>query len=172
MNLLVFGGCLAVLLAVCFALLMRKVLSPASAGPMDPEWLQQFTVDAYRPMLRLLDPADEDFLKAQPGYEPGLCRQLRQAHRRILRSYLRNLGRDFGRLHCAARLLLPLMPEDRPDLAVALLRQSFRFWTNMAMVRVRLELHVLGIGSLDLRGLIQPAEWMQGQVAGFLPANA
>jgi hypothetical protein len=114
-------------------------------------------------MERLFSDADYRFLAAQPGYSPEMARRLKVQRRRIFRHYLRCLGRDFQRLHTAARFLLLHSPQDRPDLVLALFRQRLVFRYALMMVNGRLVLQTLGVGTVDVSGLVQALESMGSQ---------
>jgi len=114
-------------------------------------------------MERLFSEEDFRFLAGQPGYSPGLSKRLRAARRGIFRRYLRCLRRDFDRLHAAARFLSVHSPEDRPDLAVALFRQRLLFRYALVTVHCHLVLQTLGIGTVDVRRLVQALESMGTQ---------
>jgi hypothetical protein len=122
----------------------------------------------YRPMERLLGEEDFRFLASQPGYSPKLGRRLRSERRQIFRGYLRSLSRDFGGITSACRLLILHSAEDRAELASMLLRQEFMFAFGMMAIEGRLLLHAAGIGTVDVRGLVESLETMQTQVRVLL----
>jgi len=169
LTLIIAAGCIVLLLAVVLVALFRKVFAPARAEDVDPVWLHEFDVETYRPMERLLDPDDYEFLEKQDGYRPGMARELRKKRQRILRQYLQGLGRDFDRLHRTARLLVLYAPSDQPELVRELLKQSTVFWGSMAIVRLRLAVPLLG--AVDFKKLLGTTQWMRGQVAVYLPAR-
>jgi hypothetical protein len=49
----------------------------------------------YRPMDRLFDPEDLEYLRKQRGYRPEMDRRLRLARRAALQLYLRRVHEDF-----------------------------------------------------------------------------
>ena len=55
-------------------------------------------------------------------------------------------------------------PADRPDLATTLLKQRMTFNYAMAMVEVRLVLQGFGIGTVDVRPLVDAVEGMREQL--------
>jgi len=118
----------------------------------------------YRPMERLLGEEDFRFLASQPGYSPKMGRRLRTERRQIFRGYLRNLSRDFRSISAACRTLLVHSAEDRAELASSLIRQQLLFGVGMLAVEGRLVLHAAGIGTVDVRGLVESLESMQTQV--------
>lgn len=151
---------LAAAVIAVFAFL-RRISVPSAISDCDPEWIENFTVAKYRPMLRLLDEADYRFLASQPGMTPKAIRRLRAERRSIFRAYLRNLIRDFHKLHMTARMHLIYSAQDRPELASKLVRQRFDFLSAVCAVEVRLALHTIGIGQVDVRALIGSVEAMR-----------
>src|SRR5688500_15536009 len=100
MTTLAWGAAsLAVVLIIAFAALLRRVLAPPKPVEGDAgAWLDSFSISRYRPMERLLSEDDYEFLAAQPGYEPSIARNLRKQRRRVFRTYLQQVSRDFARL--------------------------------------------------------------------------
>ena len=54
--------------------------------------------------------------------------------------------------------------EDRPDLAKALMQQDVRFRRALLQVHIRLALYRLGIGKVDVRGLVGALETVSHSV--------
>jgi len=157
------------LIGLTVLVLLRKMADPGTVSECDPDWVNNFAVTKYRPMLRLLDDADYEFLSKQRGFTKQMIRRLRAERREIFRGYLHNLVRDFHRLHMAARMLLIYSPQDRPDLAAALLKQRCRFAFAVFAVEVRLAFHTVGVGSVDVRQVLNVVESLRTNV-GQLPA--
>lgn len=153
---------LVVALGLSFAWSFRRLLAPAA----DLSRLAEFSVEAYRPMERLLLEDDIHFLRRQIGFEPHMEKRLRVDRRRVFRAYLRNLTADFRLLHRAARILVSQHPEDRPDLAAGLVRQQLLFWWRLAGVHTRLCLNAVpGLHlQVDAGRLFQPVEWFHLQL--------
>jgi hypothetical protein len=172
MNLLLAAGIIGLILTLAAGWVLWKVASPARVRGVDPEWLQNFSIAGYRPMERLLSEEDIEFLRAQRGYEPGMDKALRAGRRRLFRLYLRSLALDFNRLHLALRLALLDSPADRPDLGVILIKQKLVFFAALAAVHARLLLHTLGIGTVDVRGLVSTLERMRVELRSLVPAAA
>ena len=105
MSIVVGMGIVGALVLIASALFIWTVASSTRVRGVDPDWLGSFSVATYRPMERLLSEDDIRFLKSQPGYEPNMEKVLRSDRRKIFRTYLRSLGRDFNRLHLALRLV-------------------------------------------------------------------
>jgi hypothetical protein len=159
----------AVLLGVAGAilLLVRRLTAPATVSECDPEWVANFSIATYRPMLRLLDEEDFRFLAAQPGISASTIRELRRERRRVFRAYLRNMVRDFHRLHLAARMTLLYSTEDRSDLAQVLFRQRLTFAWTVLQVEFRLVLHAAGLSPVDVTRLLGALDSMRLNVSAL-----
>ena len=59
------------------------VLRISRATDYDPEWLEDFSISRYRPMLRLLSEDDYEFLASQAGYKGKIASQLRAERRKV-----------------------------------------------------------------------------------------
>src|SRR5438128_608635 len=70
----------------------------------------------YRPLNRLLDPADFDYMRRQ-GVSEAKVKKLIAERRKIYRLCLRSLARDFYHVHRCVNLILIQSHIDRPDLA-------------------------------------------------------
>ncbi|HXN49849.1 MAG TPA: hypothetical protein VN893_24570 [Bryobacteraceae bacterium] len=161
---LTVGAGLAVLAAVAFLLLFRSVRSRAEAAQTDLGWSSEFSIAKYRPMERLFLEEDYDFLAAQPGFHPKIYGKLQAERRRVFRHYLRCLRKDFNRLSTAAKTLVLMAPQDRPDLARNILKQRLMFSWALCGVEVRLALQSFGLGTVDVRGLVGAMESMREQL--------
>lgn len=145
--------------------LFRSLLRAGASLPHDHTWLDEFSIDKYRPMLRLLSERDFEYLALQSGFTPEIAKRLRIERRRIFRAYLRNLVCDFNRLHSAARELVAQAPEDRSALASALVTYQLTFIGGIAAVHCRLMLYILGIGTVDVRNLLNTLESFRVEIA-------
>ncbi len=148
-----FGACLG--LAVTLYLLLRKMALSGSSLPVTADWIDELSVDRYRPMLRLLDGEDLEFLRSQPGFTPKMAASLRVQRCQIFRGYLQCLNADFGRVCTAIKVLMLQSRADRPDLAAALVRYKATFIWIMAMVQFRVFLFRWGICAVDVTSLVQ-----------------
>ncbi len=155
---------LALLTALAFFLLFRRLLSREREAPSDLDWCRDFSVAKYRPMERLFAEDDYDFLAAQPGFHPRIYKKLQAERRRVFRHYLRCLSRDFNRLSTATKVLLLHAPSDRPELASTLLKQRLIFSYAMSVVEFRLVLQTAGVGTVDVRRLVASLEAMREQL--------
>jgi hypothetical protein len=77
---------------------------------------------------------------------------------------LRELASDFNRLHRDARLLLATAPEEYSELVGVLMGLQVRFWSALAGIELRLTAHTLGIGRLDVSGLLGPLEALHAAI--------
>jgi len=114
----------------------------------------------YRPMLRLLSDEDIDFVAANSV----LHRTLKSSRRKLFRSYLRCLTRDYGYLLAGIRAAMTGSGTDRPDLARALAKNRALFALAVYKVEIRLALHSLGLGKVDISGLVDAFEGLRAQV--------
>src|SRR5580658_8849945 len=118
MNLAIVLSLIAVMaLASALAYLIRKVGSAGKHLPVTSEWIDDLSLDRYRPMLRMLDGSDIAFLRSQPGFTPDMGRKLRAQRTQIFSGYLRSLETDFGRVCAAIKLVMLQSTYDRPELA-------------------------------------------------------
>jgi hypothetical protein len=169
-----FPVILTLALALCAAalilLLVRRLTAPGTISECDPEWIANFSLATYRPMLRLLSEDDYKFFASQPGITPKAIEQFRRERRRVFRSYLRSLVKDFHRLHLAARMTLIYSQQDRPELAQILFRQRAVFTWAVLLVEFRLVLHTFGLGPVDARELLGALDAMRMNVSEIAPA--
>jgi hypothetical protein len=163
---------LATVLCVVAAigLLLRNVLRQMKEPLPDPSWLDGFNVSRYRPMQRLLSDVDYSFLAANGG-SPDVIRRLRAERRRLFRAYLKNMVRDFNRLHRAARIMSLDAETDRSDFAFLLLRMRVAFGWTVTVVQFRLALNTLGLGNVDARRLLRALDEISASYASVSPAR-
>ena len=121
---------------------IRAVESQRSASQVD--------ISRYEPMQRLLSAEDLALVAGDKTLE----RELRVQRSRIMRGYLRCMTKDFASLHAAARQIMVNSGEDRPDLAVLLLRSKYNFAYSLCRIEMSLWLYRAGIGAVDLSGLM------------------
>jgi hypothetical protein len=164
------GICAALMLAL--TLLVRKLAATGGKLPVTPEWIDEICVERYRPMMRLLSTGDLEFLRSQPGYSPRMAARLRAQRCHIFLGYLRCLSADFARVCSALKILMVQSRYDRPDLAVALLRNQARFGILMAAVYFRVFFFRWGFGSVDVRALVQVFDNMRLELRTLVPAPA
>jgi hypothetical protein len=127
-------------------------LSPRKDATRDFEASGGFSMERYEPMKRLLAGEDLQFLRKHACGK--IAARWDRARHRVFRQYLRDLSVDFNRLHAHARALVSESPEQYSDLVGMLMRQQVAFLRAMAGVELRLALHSVGIGTVDVRRLI------------------
>jgi len=127
----------------------------------------EFSMDRYRPMATLLAEDDFEFLASQAGYKRQIGVQLRKSRRQVFRMYLRELASDFQTLHAAARQALVNSPAEHAELVGILMHQQLVFWRMMAAVELHLTLGQLGLGKVDVSGLVDAFEGMRQDLARF-----
>ena len=65
-------------LAAGLVWLVRKIISSPAHLPVTAAWIDELSMERYRPMLRLLDAGDLDFLRAQPGFTEEMASRIRR----------------------------------------------------------------------------------------------
>jgi hypothetical protein len=150
---------IAGIVLICLGLLVGATMavrrSPESRLTTSADWINELSVDRYRPMLRLLRSDDLDFLRRQPGYRPHMEGRLRAQRCRLFMRYLRNLETDYSQVSAALKILMLQSERDRPDLARTLLRMRWRFVCGAATARIDAQLFRWGIGAVDPSELLR-----------------
>jgi hypothetical protein len=149
---------------------LHRLTACGGTLPVTPEWIDTLSIDCYRPMMRLLDTGDVEFLRAQAGFTPAMVRQLRSQRVQVFKGYLRFLRLDFNRICAAIKLLMVQSRRDRPELAEALVRHQFLFLSGMLMVRFRLLLYRLGMGRVDVASLVRIFDVTRAELRSLVPA--
>src|SRR5438067_10588189 len=111
-------------LAATLFLLVRKVAFKGGSLPFTAEWIDELSIERYRPMMRLLDGGDLESLRSQPGFTPRMATKLRLQRCQIFRGYLRCLNGDFDRVCAAIKVLMVQSQHDRTDLALVLIQHQ------------------------------------------------
>ncbi len=159
----VFG---LLLIAAAFGAFFLSLFRQSSTANLPgPQWLEEFSLERYRPLERLFDPADLEFLASQPGYTALLGRKLASARRAATRLYLTELTVDFNRLVRTGREMMAASQVDRPDLASTLFRQWISFHFRILALRFRLRLAPLGLAPRRPAGLLEALARMRYTVA-------
>jgi len=169
MAAMVAGG-----LGCALALLFQRLLSASRCELVSTEWLSRFSVARYRPLERLLSHEDYHFLEKQKGYHPRIVRRLRGERIKVFRAYLKCISSDFRRLEAVLGSWMALAPEDRPDLAKALLRRRLLFAFAVLRVRGHLLLYGFGLDADDVHRLVGSLDDMRvhlRQIVQVRPAS-
>ncbi len=124
-------------------------------------------VNRYKPMLRLLSDSDLGFAAGNPK----LRSKIRSQRRKCFRGYLRCLTKDYARLLSGIRGMMVESGVDRPDLAKALARNRAQFALALCRIELHLQLHTLGIGKVDVSGLVEALDSLRGAVSVMTPAT-
>lgn len=172
MNFLIgFSILLASGVACVLAYLVRRV---AFAGelPVTSQWIEDLSLDRYRPMLRMLDSGDIKFLRSQPGFTPSMATKLRAQRTQIFRGYLKSLEADFARVCSAIKLIMVQCKNDRSELAETLIRQQISFACLMLGVRLRLLFYSLGICGVDVTQLVKLFDSMRLELRTLVPTSS
>ena len=157
-------------LALTVFCLIRKFAFQGGSLPVTAEWIDELSVERYRPMMRLLDAEDVAFLRTQPGFTPAMAAKLRRQRSQIFSGYLRCLNSDFGRVCAAIKLVMLQSKYDRPDLATALIRHQAAFAAGMTMVYLRLFLYRWGVCSVDVSSLVKIFDVMRLELRTLVPS--
>jgi hypothetical protein len=163
-------ACTAVGSTVLFVL--RRVVFPKTNIPITTNWIDELSLEHYRPMVRLLDGGDLEFLGSQPGIDPKFLRRFRRQRCRIFRGYLKQLNTDFACICMAIKVIMVQSELDRPDLACTLLRSQLLFAATMVSLRLRVVLYEVGIGRIEIAGLLRLFEGMRLELRVLVPASA
>ncbi|HZT36810.1 MAG TPA: hypothetical protein VFA28_02845 [Bryobacteraceae bacterium] len=155
-----------------FAVLIARLAKQSRVGPIQPEFIDSFSISRYRPMERLLSEADYRFLASQPGYHPSVSRKLRVRRRKVFRAYLAAISRDFERLYATGKQVAVYSEHDRADFIALLVRQKVLFELALMLAYARLALSSAGIGTVNVRGLLEALDQISDQVRHFRPASA
>jgi hypothetical protein len=159
--------CLGMLMALVF--LLHKLGSPGSSLPVTAEWIEELSVEPYRPMLRLLNGDDLESLRSQPDFTPAMEVQLRVERCRVFRDYLRCLTMDFNRVGTALKIVMLQSGLDRPELASTILHQQILFSFGLAAVHCRLFLYRWGICGVDVTSLVKVFDAMRLELQSMVP---
>ncbi len=154
------------------AYLVRKIATQGKDLALTCDWVETLSFDRYRPLLRILDGGDFEFLRSQPGFKPSMAAKLRAQRAHIARAYLNNLETDFGRVCMAVKMIMAQSTSDRPDLAASLIRQQINFASSMLMVRFQLCLYSRGYCSVNVVGLVKMFDVTRVEVRTLVPASS
>ena len=166
MTIVLMGALVTLVLGAATVLLLRTsfISGIELSERADLSWKD------YRPLHRLLDPADFDYLR-EKGVSEEKINKLRVERRKIYRLCLRSLARDFNRIHAALNLAVIQSSVDRSDLVAQLARQRVAFYRNLAVVEFRLALYACGFERMPAINLLQPMEILQAQLRQLAPAG-
>jgi hypothetical protein len=139
--------------------------------PVTVEWIDELSIERYRPMLRLLNQEDLLFLRRQAGFTPQMATKFRIQRCQLFQEYLRQLDADFKRICMALKVLVVQSKYDRPDLASVLVQNQMTFAYGMMMVQVQLVFYRYGFGTVDVAGLVKLFDGMRLELRTLVPAE-
>lgn len=157
-------------LIVATVTVLRKLGSADRSLPVSAEWIDELSTDRYRPMMRLLDAGDIEFLRSQAGFTPKMESKLRAQRCQIFRGYLRCLNIDFKQVCMALKLVLVQSEQDRPDLSAVLVHHQIMFTSGLLAVYFRLFLYRWDIGTVDADSLVQIFDAMRIELRSLVPS--
>ncbi len=152
--------------------LVRMLSSTDRSLPVTAEWIDDLSTDRYRPMMRLLDPREIEFLCSQAGFTSKMESRVRAQRCQIYRGYLQCLNMDFQRVCTALKLVLVQSEQDRPDLSSILLHNQILFATGLLAVHFRLILYGWGICTVEADGLMRIFDGMAFELRHLVPTAA
>ena len=152
-------------------LLVRRMTTDEGTLPVTAEWINDLSLERYRPMMRLLDTEDLEFLRSQPGFTPRMATKVRAQRAQIFRGYLRCLCADFSRICAAVKVLMAQSRHDRPELASTLIQHRVLFTMELVAVNVRLYFYRAGLGSVDVSDLVKSFEVLRLELRNLVPAT-
>jgi hypothetical protein len=150
--------------------LLRMMASEGHCLPVTAEWISDLSIERYKPMMRLLDSADIEFLRSQPGYTRKMEATLRMQRCQVFRGYLRCLQSDFKRVCMALKIVMSQSENDRADLASVLMHQQLLFASGLMAVQVRLVLYRWGICDVDVTALVRIFDGMRAELCTLVPS--
>jgi hypothetical protein len=161
---------ISLLVVLALALTVRKTFAAGARLPVTSQWIDELSMERYRPMMRLLDGADLQFLRTQPGFNPRMITRLRVQRCQIFRGYLHCLSADFERVCAAIKMLMLQSRRDRPELAAVLVRHQMLFACCLLIAHSRVLLFRMGLGTVDVSELVNIFDLMRRELRTLLPA--
>jgi hypothetical protein len=148
----------AVVALTCFA--PRPDVVAGSYGS-DASFLENFSLQTYRPMLRLATQMDRRYLNQEHSNVLAGC--YRKIQRGLLREYLRDAAKDFNRMYAIANASALRATSDPGDLSMALFEQQMTFIMLTWGIEARLLLDGMLPFAVDLKPLINSIEGLAQQ---------
>jgi hypothetical protein len=132
---------------------------------------EELSTECYRPMVRLVDGSDIEFLRSQPGFNRKMEARVRRERCQIFRGYLDCLQADFKHVCWAMKALMLQSDVDRPDLAASLVKSQFEFAWAVTLIRMRLVVFSMGIGTVNVSSLVGQFDKMRVELRSLTPAT-
>ena len=163
---LVSAATVVIVLGIAFLFVLKTLVSSRAEPASREDWANLFAPSRYKPMERLLDPVDHEFLSSQPSYSRQMARRFRAGRIVLFRGYARSLGRDFNKVASALKMVMVHAPVDRSSLAGLLLKQQMLFTFTMMTLEVKLTLHRVGfaVPAVDVRNLVGSLDTLRMQL--------
>ena len=156
---MIAGLIILILLVAAVAVLTRFAPKPdvvAGSYGSDASFLENFSLQTYRPMLRLATQMDRRYLSG--AHSDSLAGCYRKIQRGLLREYLRDAAKDFNRMYAIANARAVRAASDPGDLSMALFEQQMTFIMLIWGIEARLVLDGILPFALDLKPLIDSIE--------------
>jgi hypothetical protein len=170
-SVMVISAVVIVALVLATIVVFRKLGSTDHSLPVTAQWIDELSTDSYRPMARLMDSGDIEFLRSQAGYTRKMEAKLRAQRCQIFRGYLRCLDLDFTRVCTALKLVLVQSAQDRPDLSAVLVHHRIMFVSGLLAVHFRLFLYRWGLCTVDVTSLVQIFDLMRIELRTLVPST-
>jgi len=170
MIVLTVTSILVLALVAAIVMLIRAMGSGGQSLPVTAEWITELSTERYRPMMRLLDSADIEFLRSQPGYNREMETKLRTQRCKVFRLYLKRLNSDFQRVCMALKIVMAQSEQDRPELASVLMHQQLMFASGMLGIQCRLLLYRWGVCEVEVGGLVRIFDGMRSELCTLVPS--
>jgi hypothetical protein len=159
-------------LSVALGALIRRLAVEPESLPVTAEWIDDLSLDRYSPMLRLLAESDTKYLRSREGYTLKQAHKFRASRCEIIRGYLGWLESDFARIAMAIRILMVRSQQDRPDLAIILIRQKIAFHLGMMAIRMHLLVYRWGLTRVDPSTVMGAFDSLRIELRQMVPISA
>jgi hypothetical protein len=140
--------------------------------PVTADWIDEFSIQRYVPMLRVLSQEDLHFLLSQPGCSKQMAKRFRIQRCQVFRAYLVQLDSDFKRLCMALKVVIVQSKHDRLDLVVVLLRNQMTFAYRKMRVQFQAVFYRLGVGTVDVTCLLNVSDKMRLELRTLVPGES
>ena len=161
---MIAGLAIVVLLIAAVAALTHFAPKPdvvAGFYGSDASFLENFSLQTYRPMLRLATQMDRRYVAR--AHSNSLAGCYRKIQRGLLREYLRDAAKDFNRMYAIANATALRAASDPGDLSMALFEQQMTFIMLVWGIEARLLLDGILPFAVDLKPLIDSIEGLAQQ---------
>jgi hypothetical protein len=155
---------------VAFLLKLTRQFAFSTPLPLTAEWTEGLSIDRYRPMLRLLDEEEVQFLRAQPAFTREMEAEFRIQRSKFFREYLGQLDDDFKRICAALKVVIVQSKYDRPELASLQIQNQITFAYGMMRAQFQLVCYRFGFGTVDVTSLLKLFDGMRLELRTLVPA--